>query len=172
MNSVHLLFSDAALPMVFVGMGAPEDHEAALGLQELGVFLLGPSYWFASLQGRLLGLALLAEGAIDVTLHGGIVLEEVLCLPPVEWAGGLERLLKVFWACTSPARLRSGGTVGHAHLLLPTSLSVLAPPVVVSLRRGRVVTTVTSTEVTGGLGFAAEVGLDRVLIGGVLGGDV
>ena len=45
-----------------------------------------------------MGLALLAEGAMDVALHGGVVLEEVLCLPPVEWVGGLESLLEVFWA--------------------------------------------------------------------------
>jgi hypothetical protein len=38
----------------------------------------------------------LAEGVTDVALHGGIVLEEVLCLPLMEWAAGLERLLEVF----------------------------------------------------------------------------
>ena len=31
-NSVHLLLGDAALPMGFVGLGAPEDHEASLDL--------------------------------------------------------------------------------------------------------------------------------------------
>jgi hypothetical protein len=41
-NGVHLLFGDVALLVGFVGMGAPKDHEVALGLRELGVFLLGP----------------------------------------------------------------------------------------------------------------------------------
>ena len=78
MNSVHLLFGDAALPAGFIGVGALEDHAAALGLKELSVFLLGISRWVTGLQGRLLGLALLVEGAMDVALHGGVVLEVVL----------------------------------------------------------------------------------------------
>jgi hypothetical protein len=41
MNDVHLLFSDAVLPAGFIGLEAPEDHEATLGLGELGFFLLG-----------------------------------------------------------------------------------------------------------------------------------
>ena len=32
LNGVHLLFGDAMLPVGFVGVGAPEDHEAALDL--------------------------------------------------------------------------------------------------------------------------------------------
>jgi hypothetical protein len=40
-TGAHLLLSDAALPAGFVGIGAPEDHEEALGLGELSVFLLG-----------------------------------------------------------------------------------------------------------------------------------
>ena len=40
-NGVHLLLGDAVLPVGFIGLGAPEDHEAALGLRELGVLLLG-----------------------------------------------------------------------------------------------------------------------------------
>jgi len=95
-NSVHLLFGDAALPMGFIGVGAPEDHEAALGLGELGVFLLGTSRWVTGLQGRLSGPSLLAKGATDVALHDSAIIEEVFCLPPVEWVGGLERLLEVF----------------------------------------------------------------------------
>jgi hypothetical protein len=39
-NDVHLLLSDAELQARFVDLGAPEDHEAALGLGELSVFLL------------------------------------------------------------------------------------------------------------------------------------
>jgi hypothetical protein len=40
-DGVHLLLGDAALPTGFIRLGAPEDHEAALGLGELIVFLLG-----------------------------------------------------------------------------------------------------------------------------------
>jgi len=42
-NRVHLLFGDAALLVGFIGVGAPEDREAAIGLWELIVFLLGAS---------------------------------------------------------------------------------------------------------------------------------
>jgi hypothetical protein len=41
-----------------------------------------------------------------------------------------------------------------------------------SLGQGRVITAIASTEVIGGFGFATEVGLDRLLTSGVLGGDV
>jgi hypothetical protein len=99
----------------FIHLGSPEDHEAALGLRELIVFLLGAICRVAGLQGRLLGLALLAEGAIDVALHGSIVLEKMLRLPLMERAGGLECLLEVFWVCNMPAGLRSGGAVGGAR---------------------------------------------------------
>ena len=61
---------------------SPKDHDTALDLGELVVFLLGTVRWVASLRGRLLGLALLAMGATDVALHGGIVLEKMLRLPP------------------------------------------------------------------------------------------
>jgi hypothetical protein len=86
-NDIHLLFCDAALSAGFIGVGAPEDHEVALGLGEFGVFLQGASCQVIGLQGKLLGLALLAEGATNVAIHGGVVLEKVLCLPPVERAG-------------------------------------------------------------------------------------
>jgi hypothetical protein len=95
-DGVHLLRSDVVLPVGFVCLGALEDHEAVLGLWELVIFLLCAYRWVTDLQGRLLGLALLAEGAMDVALYGGAVLEEVLCLPPMESAGGLERLPEVF----------------------------------------------------------------------------
>jgi hypothetical protein len=42
-NGVDLLFYDATLLAGFIGVGAPEYHEAALSLGELGVFLLGAS---------------------------------------------------------------------------------------------------------------------------------
>jgi hypothetical protein len=51
-DDVHLLFSDVALPMGLVCLGAPEDHEALLGLGELGVFLLGGVRRHASLLVR------------------------------------------------------------------------------------------------------------------------
>jgi hypothetical protein len=171
-GGVHLLLGDAALPAGFIRLGAFKDHEAALGLGEHIVFLLGAIRRVTGLQGRLLGLALLAEGAMDVAFHGGAVLEKILRLPPVEWAGGLERLLKVFWACSAPAGLRSGGTVGRDDHLLPAALSVLVPPVAASLGRGRIIGIVTTAEVASNLGFPAEVGLDSLLAGGVLGGNV
>ena len=40
-NGVHLLLGDVVLPAGLVRLGAPKDHEAALGLGELIVFLLG-----------------------------------------------------------------------------------------------------------------------------------
>jgi hypothetical protein len=40
-DGVHLPLGDAALPAGFIRLGAPKDHEAALGLGELVVFLLG-----------------------------------------------------------------------------------------------------------------------------------
>ena len=57
-DGVHLLLGDMALPAGFICLGALEDHEAALGLGELVVFLLGVVHRVASLWGRLLGLAL------------------------------------------------------------------------------------------------------------------
>ena len=62
----------------------------------------------------------------------------------MEWAGGLERLLKVFRACTTPARLRSGHLGGIVAI----------------------------AEVDGGLDFPAEVGLDHLLASGILGGNI
>ena len=48
-NGVHLLLGDVALSAGFVGLGALEDHEASLGLQELIVFLLGICCWVIGL---------------------------------------------------------------------------------------------------------------------------
>jgi hypothetical protein len=42
-NDIYLLLGNAVLPAGFVGLGALEDHEVALGPGELGVFLLGTS---------------------------------------------------------------------------------------------------------------------------------
>ena len=109
---------------------------------------------------------------MDVALHGSIVLEKMLRLPPVERAGKLERLLKVFRACSAPVGLRSGVTVGHYDHLLPAVLPVLVPPIAVSLGRGGIITAVASTEVISNLGFVTEVGLDNLLAYGILGGDV
>jgi len=52
--------------------------------RNLVVFFLGTVCRVASLQGKLLGLALLAKGAMDVALHGSVVLEEMLHLPLTE----------------------------------------------------------------------------------------
>ena len=96
MNVVHLLLSDVALLAGFIRLVALEDQEAALGFTELVVFLLGAIHRVASLRGRCLVLTLLAKGATDVALHGGTVLEKMLCMPPVEQARRLECLLKMF----------------------------------------------------------------------------
>ena len=63
-----------ALPVGLVRLGAPKDHEAAIGLRELGVFLLGAIRWVAGLRGKLLDFALFDKGATDVTPNGSIVL--------------------------------------------------------------------------------------------------
>jgi hypothetical protein len=42
-DGIHLLLGDVVLIVGFIGLGAPEDHEAALGLWELIVFPLGAS---------------------------------------------------------------------------------------------------------------------------------
>jgi hypothetical protein len=133
-EDIHLLLGDVTLLAGFICLEAPEDHAAALDLRELVVFLLGAVHRVTRLWGRLLGLALLAKGATDVALHGCIVFEKMLRLPPMEWAGGLERLLKVFQICSAPAGLRSGGMVGHGDHLLPVVLPILIPSVAASLR--------------------------------------
>jgi hypothetical protein len=38
-DGVHLLLGDVALPVGLIHLEAPEDHEVALGLGELGVLL-------------------------------------------------------------------------------------------------------------------------------------
>ena len=68
--------------------------------------------------------------------------------------------------------LRLGGAVGHGHHLLPTVLLVLVPLVVTTLGQGGVIAAISTTEVADGLGLATEVGMDCLLTGGVLGGDV
>ena len=90
----------------------------------------------------------------------------------MEWVGGLERLLEVFWACTLPSGVRSGGAVDHGHHLHPTTLSVLVPPITASLRQGRVIAALALAEVTSSLGFDVEVVLDHLLTVGVLSGDI
>ena len=74
--------------------------------------------------------------------------------------------------CSVPVGLRFGGTVCHGDHLLPAALPVLVPPIVASLGRGRIIGAITTTEVASGLGFLTKVGLDGLLAGGVLGGDV
>ena len=92
-DSVHLLLGDVALPVGLICLGASEDHEAALGLGEPIVFLLGTVRQVAGLQGRLLGLALLVEGTTDVALYSSAVLKEV---------PGLTFSLKLAWTASSP----------------------------------------------------------------------
>jgi hypothetical protein len=107
-----------------------------LGLEELVVLLLGIIHRVTGLRGRLLGLSLLAEGATDVALHGGTVLEKMLRLPPMEWVGGFERLLEVFRVCSAPVGLWSSDTIGHGDHLLPAVLLVLVLLVATLLGRG------------------------------------
>ena len=86
-DDVHLLLSDAVLQTGFVCLGALEDHEAMISLRKLSVIHQGSVHRLAGLRGRLLGLTLLVEGAMDVAPDGGTILEEVLCLPPMEGRG-------------------------------------------------------------------------------------
>ena len=72
----------------------------------------------------------MSKGAMDVAPDGGAVFEEVLCLPPMEQEGGLERFLEVLRARAVPMGLRSSSVVGHGHRFLPTTLLVLGPLVV------------------------------------------
>ena len=109
---------------------------------------------------------------MDVALHGGIVFGEVLCLPLVERAGGLECLLEVFWACASPVGLRYGSAVGCGHHLLPVALLVLIPLIAAALGQSGVIAIVPTAEVAGSFGLATEVRLDSLLVGGVQSGDV
>jgi hypothetical protein len=51
-------------------------------------------------------------------------------------------------------------------------LPVLVPLIAAALGRGGVITAVSTTEMAGGLGLIVEVGPDRLLTSGVLGGDV
>jgi hypothetical protein len=48
-DDIHVLFGDAMLSAGFICLGALEDHEAALGLGELVVLLLGAACWVTSL---------------------------------------------------------------------------------------------------------------------------
>jgi hypothetical protein len=45
MNGIHLLLGDVMLPMGFIGLGAPKDHEAMLGLRKLSVFPQDAFHW-------------------------------------------------------------------------------------------------------------------------------
>ena len=160
-DGIHLLLGDAALLAGLIHLGALKDHE------ELVVFLLGTIHRVIGLRGRLLGLALLAKGATDVALHGGTVLEEMPILLPVEWVGGLKRLLEVFQECTAPMGLRSGGEVSRGHHLLPVVVLVLVLLIAASLGQGRIIAAVATTKVASGLDFPTEVGLDHLLTGGI-----
>jgi hypothetical protein len=94
MDGVHLLLNDAVLPTGFIHLGAPKDHEAELYLEELIVLLMGAVRRVAGLRCRLLGLALLAEGATDVAIHGSAVLEKMLRLPSWNVKGDLSAFSK------------------------------------------------------------------------------
>ena len=73
MDGVHLLLGDVALLAGLIRLGAPKDHEAMIGLRKLGVVLQDGICRLAGLRGRLLDVALLAEGAANVAPDGGLV---------------------------------------------------------------------------------------------------
>ena len=108
---------------------------------------------------------------MDVALHGSVVLELVPCLHPWNMQGALSTFLKCsgraprLWGRDLVARL---GTA----TISSRSASGLVPSIMASLGRGGVITTIASTKVTDGPGFAAEVGLDHRIASGVLGGDI
>jgi hypothetical protein len=122
MDGMDLLLSDAVVPAGFVCLGAPKDHQAAIGLGELSVFLKGCFGRVASLRGRLLGSALWAKGATDVAPHSGVVFQDMPHLAAVERARGFERLLEVFRTHGAPMGLRYISAVSHGHHFLPTAL--------------------------------------------------
>jgi hypothetical protein len=66
LDGIHLLLGDLALRVGFIVLRASEDHQALLGLEELGVLLLPAIVPFADLLCRLLGLALQVKGSSDV----------------------------------------------------------------------------------------------------------
>jgi hypothetical protein len=67
LHGIHLLLGDLALRVGFIVLRASEDHQALLGLGELGVLLLPAIVPFSDLLGRLLGLALQVKGSSDVS---------------------------------------------------------------------------------------------------------
>ena len=105
-NCVHLMLGDVTLLAGFIYLRTLEDHEASLGLRKLNIFLLDIIHWLASLHDRLLGLTLLAKGAIDIDSNGGTSLKEVIHLPTMDQTEGFE--------CQEC--LRPGGTVGHGTI--------------------------------------------------------
>ena len=68
--------------------------------------------------------------------------------------------------------VRSSGVVGCGHHLLLVPHLVLVPLIATSLGQGGIIAAVATTKVANDLGFPAEVGLDRILTIGILGGDV
>jgi hypothetical protein len=90
----------------------------------------------------------------------------------MEGARGFECLLEVLRVYAPSVGLKLGSAVSHGYHLLCMVLSILGPLVTVTLGQGEVITTVSTTEVANDPGFATEVGLDGLLAGGILGGDI
>jgi hypothetical protein len=90
----------------------------------------------------------------------------------VEQAEGLECLVKVLRVRAMPTGLRPSSVVGCGHHLLPVMLSVLLLLIAVMLGRHRVITIIPPTKVGSGFVLATEVGLDSLLAGGIVGGDI
>ena len=76
------------------------------------------------------------------------------------------------WGAGPSCRAEVGQRIRRGHHLLPMALQVLVPLVVASLGQRGIIAAVATTKVSYGLGFPAEVDLDHLLTGGMLGGDV
>jgi hypothetical protein len=90
----------------------------------------------------------------------------------VEQAEGLKCFVEVLRVRAMPTGLRPSSAVGCGHHLLPVMLSVLLRLITVMLGRHRVITIVPPTKVGSDFVLATKVGLDHLLAGGVVGGDI
>ena len=112
-DDVHLLLGDAALPVGLIRLGAPVNPEAALGLGELVVFLLGAvhrviglraSFWAKGLK-RLLKVFRSITATISsprrfrslfrLSWHRWDEAGSLVPSPPLRWPVALAFLLKL-----------------------------------------------------------------------------
>lgn len=84
-------------------MRSTKEHEALLGVGEVGVVVLPIVSSPVRLLEWLLDLALVElEGALNIASHHVAVHEHMLALATVEWTHLLERLLKVLGMLSLP----------------------------------------------------------------------